>query len=76
MISSLFQQALSIKSKLIAMLLLVSGASVLVTAYLGSRSGQSSLTDRVFSQLTSIRASKAYQIEAYFKNIRWKFAAA
>jgi class 3 adenylate cyclase len=63
-------QNLSIKSKLIAMLLLVSGASVLVTAYLGYRSGQSNLTDRVFSQLTSVRASKAYQIEAYFKNIR------
>jgi class 3 adenylate cyclase len=63
-------QNLSIKSKLITMLLLVSGASVLVTAYLGYRSGQSNLTDRVFSQLTSVRASKAYQIEAYFKNIR------
>ncbi len=52
------------------MLLLVSGASILVTAYLGYRSGQSNLTDRVFSQLTSVRASKAYQIESYFKTIR------
>jgi class 3 adenylate cyclase len=63
-------QNLSIKSKLIAMLLLVSGSSILVTAYLGYQSGQSNLTDRVFSQLTSVRASKAYQIESYFKNIR------
>ncbi len=61
---------LSIKSKLIVMLLAVSGMSIFVTTYLGYRSGQANLTDRVFSQLTSVRASKAYQIEAYFKNIR------
>lgn len=61
---------LSIKSKLIVMLLVVSGCSTLVIAYLGYRSGQLNLTNRVFSQLTSVRASKAYQIEAYFKNIQ------
>ncbi|WP_019502395.1 adenylate/guanylate cyclase domain-containing protein [Pseudanabaena sp. PCC 6802] len=61
---------LSIKSQLIVMLLSVSGLSILVTTYLGYRSGQANLTDRAFSQLTSVRASKAYQIEAYFKNIR------
>lgn len=61
---------LSIKSKLIVMLLIVSGCSTLVIAYLGYRSGQSNLTNRVFSQLTSVRASKAYQIESYFKNIQ------
>ena len=61
---------LSIKSKLIVMLLTVSSSSILVTAYLGYRSGQSNLTDRAFSQLTSVRASKAYQIESYFKIIR------
>ena len=61
---------LSIKSKLIVMLLTVSSSSIVVTAYLGYRSGQSNLTDRVFNQLTSIRASKAYQIESYFKITR------
>lgn len=60
---------LSIKSKLIAMLLGVSSFSILVTAYLGYQSGQSNLTSRVFNQLTSLRASKAYQIESYFKNL-------
>ncbi|MFZ4639292.1 MAG: adenylate/guanylate cyclase domain-containing protein [Nodosilinea sp.] len=53
------------------MLLAVSGLSTLITAYLGYRSGQINLTDRVFSQLTSVRASKAYQIETYFKTIRY-----
>jgi class 3 adenylate cyclase len=61
---------LSIKSKLIIMLLAVSSCSILVTAYLGYRSGRLNLTNRVFSQLTSVRASKAYQIESYFKNIQ------
>ena len=60
---------LSIKSKLILMLLLVSGFSTLLTAALGYRSGQTNLTDRVFNQLTSVRASKGSQIEAYFRNI-------
>jgi class 3 adenylate cyclase len=60
---------LSIKSKLIAILLGVSSFSILVTAYLGYQSGQANLTSRVFSQLTSLRASKAYQIESYFKTI-------
>jgi class 3 adenylate cyclase len=61
---------LSIKSKLIVMLLAVSSCSILVTAYLGYRSGQVNLTSRVFNQLTSVRASKAYQVEAYFKNLQ------
>jgi len=61
---------LSIKSKLIVMLLTVSSSSIVVTAYLGYQSGKSNLTDRAFNQLTSVRASKAYQIESYFKNTR------
>lgn len=52
------------------MLLLVSGFSTLFSSALGYRSGQKNLTDRVFSQLTSVRASKAYQIESYFRTIQ------
>ncbi|MFI0403907.1 MAG: hypothetical protein ACH34U_13470, partial [Cyanobium sp.] len=40
---------LSIKSKLILMLLLASGLSTLLTALLGYRSGQINLTNRVFN---------------------------
>jgi len=39
-------------------------------AYLCYHSGETNLTNRIFSQLTSVRASKAYQIQAYFENIR------
>jgi len=52
------------------MLLSVSSCFILLTLYLGYRSGQLNLTDRVFNQLTSVRASKAYQIKSYFKTIR------
>ncbi len=61
---------LSIKSKLIIILLTVSSISILVTAYLGYRNGQANLTDRAFSQLTSLRASKSYQVESYIRTIR------
>ena len=61
---------LSIRSKLIIILLTVSSVSILVTAYLGYRSARTNLTDRAFSQLTSLRASKSYQIEAYIQTIR------
>jgi class 3 adenylate cyclase len=66
----LWLNRLSIRSKLIIILLTVSSISILVTAYLGYRSGQANLTNRAFSQLTSLRASKAYQIEAYIRTIR------
>ena len=52
------------------MLLTVSSCSILVTAYISYQSGKSNLTDRVFNQLTSVRASKAYQIESYFQTLR------
>ena len=61
---------LSIKSKLILMLLLASGLSTLLTALLGYRGGQINLSGRVFNQLTSILASKAYQVESYFRAIQ------
>lgn len=69
-IPMLWLNRLSIRSKLIIILLTVSSLSILVTAYLGYRSGQANLTNRAFSQLTSLRASKAYQIEAYIRTIR------
>jgi class 3 adenylate cyclase len=61
---------LSIASKLIIMLLGVSSFSILLTAYLGYRSGRANLTERVFNHLTSVRVSKASQIESYFRTIR------
>ncbi len=61
---------LSIQSKLMLILLTVCISSIVAIAYLGYNSGQRSLSNSIFNQLTSIRESKAYQIEIYFKNVR------
>ncbi|HBB31496.1 MAG TPA: adenylate/guanylate cyclase domain-containing protein [Cyanobacteria bacterium UBA8803] len=60
---------LSIKSKLQIILLFASLGSILVISYLSWSKAREILTHRIFDQLTSVRASKAYQVEAYFKNL-------
>ncbi|WP_242041987.1 adenylate/guanylate cyclase domain-containing protein [Alkalinema sp. FACHB-956] len=52
------------------MLLIVSGCSIGITAFLGYQSGRVNLTNRIFNQLTSLRASKGYQIESYLRTLR------
>ena len=51
------------------MLLVASLGSILVVGYLSWSKARDTLTERIFSQLTSIRASKAYQIESYFETL-------
>ncbi|MDX2242658.1 MAG: adenylate/guanylate cyclase domain-containing protein [Leptolyngbyaceae cyanobacterium bins.302] len=60
----------SLRSQLMVMLLTVSVCAMFAIAYLCYHSGETNLTNRIFSQLTSVRASKAYQIQAYFENIQ------
>ena len=61
---------LSIKSKLQIMLLVASLGSILVVGYLSWSKAREILTERIFDQLTSVRASKAYQVESYFQTLR------
>lgn len=61
---------LSIQSKLMTMLLAVSIGSIAVIAYQGYRSGRSAIEESVKKQLVSLRASKASQIEGYFRTLR------
>ena len=61
---------LSIKSNLIIMLLGVSLGSILVIGYLGWSRVRVTLKERIFEQLTSVRASKAYQLEFYIQTLR------
>ena len=61
---------LSIKSNLINMLLGVSLGSILVIGYLGWSRVRVTLKERIFEQLTSVRASKAYQLEFYIQTLR------
>jgi len=60
----------SLRSQLMVMLLAVSVCAMFAIAYLCYHSGETNLTSRIFSQLTSVRASKAYQIQTYFESIR------
>ncbi|MEM7758580.1 MAG: adenylate/guanylate cyclase domain-containing protein [Cyanobacteria bacterium P01_A01_bin.40] len=61
---------LSIKSKLQIMLLIASLGSILVVGYLSWNKANGILTERIFSELTVVRTSKAYQIESYLNLFR------
>ena len=60
---------LSIKTKLIVMLLVVSLCAMLASTYICSSTGKAILTEKVFNQLTSLRAAKTYQIQDYFETL-------
>src|ERR1044071_6279139 len=61
---------LSIQSKLMLMLLLVSIGSLSAISWIAYSSGKAELTAAAFNQLTGIRASRKVQIEAFFKSTR------
>ncbi|MEM6598780.1 MAG: adenylate/guanylate cyclase domain-containing protein, partial [Cyanobacteria bacterium P01_C01_bin.69] len=61
---------LSIQSKLMTMLLAVSIGSIGVIAYVGYLSGRDAIRGGVVNQLRGLRASKASQIENYFRDLR------
>ena len=58
---------LSIKSRLLVMLLGVSAISIAIVASLSYYASYNALRDSVFKQLTSLRAIKAQAVETYFE---------
>lgn len=44
--------------------------SILTIGYLGYDNGKAALTHSIFNHLTSLRASKAYQVESYLSQVR------
>ena len=58
---------LRIKSKVMLVLLVVSLGSAAVMGLLTWQRARTILTQRIFAQLTSVRASKAAEIESYFQ---------
>lgn len=60
---------MSIRSKLILMMLVTSIASIVVVGFQGYRSGRKALESRIYSQLTSLRHSKTNQVETYFAQV-------
>jgi hypothetical protein len=61
---------LSMKTKLVLMLLVVSLISTLVVGLLSWQSSRAALTARSFEQMVAIRRDKAEQIQAYFRKMR------
>ncbi len=61
---------LNLQSKLILMLLLVCIGSIVAIGVIAYTAGKNSLTQAIFNQLTSIRASKRSQVESQFQEIR------
>lgn len=62
-------ERLSIKSKLLLMLFSTSLTAILVTGYIGHQSGRSALERAIFDHLTSIRSSRANEIQRYFAQV-------
>jgi class 3 adenylate cyclase len=65
----LFTKRLSIRSKLVILLLLTSIVSIVIIAYQGYRSAKEALNEATYNQLKTLRSAKTQQIEAYFSNI-------
>ena len=67
--TTIFSRNLSIRSRLLLTLILVSALSAMVLIAIGYYSGKKAITAGIFNQLTGIRAAKQYQVESYFKEM-------
>lgn len=63
-------QQLTLITKLLTLLLILSLGSVLVVGFLSWSQSRSALTTTIFNQLAGVRASRAYQIESLFRRLR------
>ena len=64
------KRGMSLRSKLLLMLLAAGMTAVVTVAWLGYRHGEQQIMETSFEQLTSLRASKQQQVEWYFENLR------
>ena len=65
----MFLKHMSLKSKLVLMLLGIAMGSIIVVGYQGLSNGKQALTNRIDEQLTNVRESKRSQIQAWFEDI-------
>jgi len=61
--------SISVKSRLSLMLIVVTILSSFIVGLLGWQNGRSALMEAISQQLTSVRASQAYQVERYFREV-------
>jgi len=60
---------LSIRSRLIVMLIAITMVTSLVLGLVGWQTGRSALKQTIFNQLNGIRAAQGYQVEYYFDQV-------
>jgi len=60
---------LNISAKVLAMLVLVSGSSIVIFGYFDYQAAKDTLRNESFNKLTAVREMKAQQIENYFENL-------
>ncbi|WP_341991665.1 adenylate/guanylate cyclase domain-containing protein [Azorhizobium sp. AG788] len=65
---------LSIRSKILAMLLMCGVLCLLAASFVAIRSGTHALKSTIFEQLTTLRASKTSQVSAWFKDVADDFS--
>lgn len=61
---------LSIRTKLLAGLILFGTLAIGITSWIGYFNARRSLTNAAMQQLTGIRRSRAYHVETYFRTVR------
>lgn len=66
---------ISLKSKLVFMLLTIAIGCILIVGYQGLSNGEKALKSRIYDQLTSERESKGHQVEVWYKDIKSQLAA-
>ncbi|GGF88444.1 adenylate/guanylate cyclase domain-containing protein [Azorhizobium oxalatiphilum] len=65
---------LSIRSKILAMLLFCGLGCLVVASYVSLRSGINTLKATIFEQLTTLRTAKTQQVTAWFKDVSEDFS--
>ena len=66
---------LSLRSKLLLILLSMTVGSILVLGYLGWNTSYDAMTEAIFNHLSSVRTSKAYHIESYMQFLRHQLSS-
>ncbi|MEZ5535194.1 MAG: adenylate/guanylate cyclase domain-containing protein [Thiolinea sp.] len=66
----MFLNNISLKSKLVFMLLSIAIGCILIVGYQGLSNGEKALKSRIYEQLTSVRETRGHQVETWYRDIK------
>lgn len=66
---------ISLKSKLVFMLLSIAIGCILIVGYQGLSNGEKALKSRIYEQLTSVRETRGHQVETWYRDIKSQLMA-